>query len=996
MADPDRKAALDFLNDVASGGEKLLPPPTMPARTSGQPKDVTDFLNDVVTSSGTLTTNRTAPPPGTSPGRAALIASGDPRFVEPPSRPPEPPSRLQQMLSPIVRGLGTVTDLPNVIASGLVNLPSSYDLFREKVLGMEPSPTSQRMNQRAEELTRQWLGRTGANNPTVTQARNLKLIPEEPDWKPTGWLSRSLYDATDLGTQMLGSVGLARLAGVTPHLTRADLLSPALGGVAGGLTASIAPGNEDAESYAMAGGSMLPYVSKATIPQALTNIVDKAYKYFKAPAYSETAGRLARILGREPRQLLDEFTTAAPNAPSIQGWSPTPGGIMDDTALLGIERREADRPTPFRDPLNPNQTITPADLRQRNVEALQGEMTGMAPPGDPEAATALMAQRIEAARTAAATRAAALRGQAQTVENNAGAAQQMIDAQMPTTPPGERTAQRADAARRFHGALEQAEDRATVQGGALFDAVDPDRAARVPMYRLRDALDEVKALAIERGRTDAIPKVMLKPKDAEGNVLGDKVDDFLHNWEQEVPQPQFLANVPYERVKGLRSRLTTAQRQSVDPQEREFYSRLIKGVDDAVAESNTGGLATRYGAARDFWRDNVARPFREGPVATILKNERELTGAGTLMAPGERGGQNMQQLAAVVRRDAELYQAVVDYARADMAQFTTDVAGRVNGRRLQEWVDKHAPVLQQFPELQREFQRIASAQRLADQYFTYAAERAPALRALADRGIRNTEDTIKTSAARFYLNADPPDVITRILALKGRKRVEAAQQAMAMLKTPEAQEGLQRAYYDTITKRALGGDTRVEPKGGWRNTFTNVLDNEADVADVFLPPAVRHRMRQLDRAVHMDTARQRATGNVGSRTAEDTSAPNATDISVAHRIVQGLRGDLPSVAGGATAGAVAGASLGLTGTTGGAILGAAGSLVGRHIMLARTAAKEAALREMVFNPTLFERGMSEASLSPAAKKLLIDRIRPYVLIANTEAARDAMDDDARD
>jgi hypothetical protein len=104
--------------------------------------------------------------------------------------------------------------------------------------------------------------------------------------------------------------------------------------------------------------------------------------------------------------------------------------------------------------------------------------------------------------------------------------------------------------------------------------------------------------------------------------------------------------------------------------------------------------------------------------------------------------------------------------------------------------------------------------------------------------------------------------------------------------------------------------------------------------------------------------------------------------------VQALRGDLPTAIGGATAGALAGSALGPLGTGAGTIIGGAAGLVGRSAMIARTAAKEAALREAVFNPDVFERVMSSASLDPVVKKRIGDRILPYVLIANTEAAGD--------
>lgn len=980
---------LDFLRDVAkNAGHSPVSSPRADVAEAPPDNEGTKFLRQVA-----------APPTsGGEPGSNSFEGS--------PVISPLPATIPQQMASPIVKGVSAVGDLGNLIAGAAAHgsaLVDPYNLF------LTPNDQQKQVLQQRRDLGNRLLENTGSKGSIYNWARQLGVVPEEEEWSPTSWLGRAMHDTTNLATQFVTGGGFGRLlrgasgavegaantlgtpvrtALARPTTTWFDASLAPVGGAAGA-TAHALGGNRASEDTAMAVGSMTPIIGRALVPRALVDITEHAFNFFKKPGDSETGKRLAGLLGKSPRELLDEFTTskgstplvgppAPPNLPNIEGWSPSPGAMTGNTALLGQERKAADNAMPFGDPLNPGQQITPGELRQRNALALQEELKSAGPQGDPRLATEQMRGRIEGVQGQAQRRAGQLNTEAEALESAAQQAQRVVEAQMPSIAPGERTGARAAAANRFHGALEDAEQAATVQGGRLFDAVDPDKAATVPMYRLRDALEEVRATAVERGRMDALPSVMVKPKDAEGALLGDKVDDFLHNFPAEEPKPQFLANVPYERVKGLRSRLTTLQRDATDPQQREFYGKLIGGVDNAVAESKTGGLAERYAVARDFWRTNVAEPFREGPVANILKNDKNYTGASQLLAPGERGGQNIQQIVPTIRRDPQLYQATVDHARADMVATTTDVNGRVNGAKLKEWVDKHQPVLQHFPELQTEFTRLAQAQRTADQYLRHAEENSPVLRALAERGIKNTEDTIRNSAARFYLNAEPEDVVRALASLRGSARAKAAQQAMAMLKTPEAKEGLQRAYYDYIQKRVLGGENRETVKGNWKSGFTSLLDNEADIANVLLTPAVRSRLKSLDKALHAEGARQNARANDGARTAEDMMT----------KMVNGLRENLPTVGGGATAGAVVGSAVPIVGTGVGAAAGAAGAYAARRLVLARINAQEAALREAIFDPKIYERVMSNSSLDPVTRRMMNKAVRPYLIIANTEAVAD--------
>ncbi len=1007
MASPPNEG-LELLQEMTKAAPSAPPPPSPRARAF-EPKNEGEALLHEMTQ------------PPTSGGEARPNS-----FEGSPAIPFLPPTIPQQMAAGPVKGLSALADVPNLIAGGATHAAAALSKINPINNLLAPENTKKAADQWSQ-LANRFLEGTGENGLIARNARVAGITPEDPGWSPTDFFGRALFNINDLGTQLIAGGGLgkglqaltkmpemvgAARSAVTPaalSLSRAIAPSPFLeasvpvaGGVAGAAAHALAPSNHNAEDLAMAAGSMAPLVARAVVPRMLIAAAKDDYGFFTRPGENATGKRLAGLLGKEPRQLLDEFTAAKgqpatalgpgtpPTLPSIEGWSPTPGMMTGNRALLGQERKAADISTPFGDPLNPGSRITPGELQGRNTEALEQELKGAGPQGDPLLATHgakadIAAQQAEALRVATQQRTEADR-----LEAAAQQAQRVVEAQMPPIAPSDRTAARAAAANRFHGALENAEDAAVTQGGHLFDAVDPDKTATVPMYRLRDALEEVTATAAERGRMDALPPVMRKPTigDNGGPPLhGDKIDDYLHSWQLEQEPPKFLANVPYERVKGLRSRLTTLQRDATDPQQREFYGRLISGVDQAVSESATGGLAERYNTARTFWRENVAEPFREGVVANILKNDKNYTGAGQLLAPGERGAQNIQQLVPTIRRDPELYQATVDHARADMVATTTDVNGRVNGTKLREWVDKHAPVLEHFPELQQEFTRLAQAQHTADDYLRHAEANSPTLRALADRGIKNTEDNIRNSAARFYLNAEPEDVIRGLVGLRGSERAKMAEQAMAMLKTPQAKEGLQRAYYDYLIKKVLGGEEREAVKGNWRSNFANTLDNESDLANVLLPPGVRSRLRSFDKALQADTSRQRATANAGSRSSEDAG-------SVLTQIARNWI-NLPTVTGGATAGAVIGSAVPVVGTGFGAAAGAVSAAVTRRLILARMAAQEAAMREAIFNPAIYERVMSSASLTPAVRKMMNKAIRPYLIIANTEAATDEARDAGR-
>lgn len=702
--------------------------------------------------------------------------------------------------------------------------------------------------------------------------------------------------------------------------------------------------------------------------------------------YEEQAASLRKWLG-ESRPLLS----------GIPDYAPSPGAITGNKKLLGEERRAADNSTPITDPLNPGERISPANLRARNEGAVQEGIRTAAPEGVPERATTEIQERIAHTRDLAAKRAALDSQEAATLDDNARKAQEAVDAQMPGIPPGERTAAKAKASQELTGAIDTQHRRNARDVGRIFDDLDPAENVTVTFQSLPKALRDIETEALRVGQPNQIPSMMRKPKDADGVPIGDKIDDYLHEWKAIEGTPEYLFNVPFARVQGLRTNLQRAQRKAKGSLESIYIGKLIDALDDDVVRSAGGVHAENYALARDLWRTTVVKPYREGVVGRLLRGDKEFTTGDTLLPLGPRGAENIEQLVPEINASPALHKSLNDFAKADMVSYATDINGRVRSDKLKEWVEKSQPMLKNFPELQTEFTRLSNAQRMADDFIREAAERSPVLKELAKQGVKNTEDSIRNSATRFFLDgAEPEEVIERLLKLSdSTKRREAATEIMGMLKTREAKEGFSRAYYDSIVKRVLGGENRPDVKGSWSNTFTNTLDKESDIAEIFLTGALRERLKGLDLANVMNKRRNNATANVGSRTREDAPA-EGDDMNANQRIVHSLRSDLLAIGGGAVVGGAIGSIVPGVGTLAGAGIGggmgatgAMGGTAGKRLMQARTAAKEAALREMVFNADLYEKGMSQAMLAPAVKRMLAKKIRPYVLIANTEAVNDS-------
>ena len=912
----------------------------------------------------------TAPPPAdTSPGagRAALERSGDPRFATP--APKEEPSYLQKFSSPLVHGANNLAGMPNLFAT-VVSYP-----FQKAAEYVHP-PTGKALA----DVRDSWMSNTGDNGPVLRGARAVGLTPEDVSWRPNDAVGRALHNSTDLMTQIVGGGALSRLYGAVKPLFGAS--APITSVPKSGFVSAPAPqfatqhGGKDVASATVGGTAQEAAHSAGASPatEGQFTALGALAPYFTpqgffrnlvSPRNSTLAGKnLAKELDSTPERLLRQFDDANSGIPDINGWTPTPGGITGNSTLLQKERTAADSQKSIPDPGYPGAKVTPAELRQRGDNVVMDATREAAPEGIPLAMTTEAQERLRLIREDAAKRAAEQEARAARLEAQAQSSAETAASSLPPIAHGERTSARSASAQQFHGQLEKAETASETAGGKLFDAVDPDKTARVPMYPLRDALEEVRDLAVREGRLDALPKAMRKPTTAEGEVVGDQIDDFLRNASPVEPNPQFLANVPFERVKGLRSRLTTEQRMATDPKEREYYGRLISGLDNAVANEPTGLLAGRYATARDFWRDNVAKPYREGTVADILRKDKDFTGAGTLMAGGERGAQNMKQLADQVRSNPDLARATRDFAHTDMATYATDINGRVNGTKLREWVDKHGPMLDHFPDLKEEFSKIATAQRIADKHAAYAATQSPQLRALAAQGIKNTEEQIRHSAARFYLNGEPDAVISGILAAKKGERAKLAADARGMLGSDEARDGMARAYWDNLSKRVLDEKGSMV-NGRWKSALSKALDQEGDVARRLLPPEVVTRLKQMETANAINTARDRAAANAGPTTAERQSGKLAQIAAGTGRHIL-----LPLlVAGGGTA-------------TGNALAGVIGAVAIEGLSLTRgmrKSAEQAAIREILFDPKLYREAMNNAVLSNASQERMRKTLTPYLM-----------------
>lgn len=613
------------------------------------------------------------------------------------------------------------------------------------------------------------------------------------------------------------------------------------------------------------------------------------------------------------RQMLGlRLSEAQQDAADLPGYTPTTAALLDDPSMLGKERVLT-----VQDQEAKAEALR---LRRHNQNAMSEGLDEVAPAGDPQRPRAAASARVKAFREKVAARRQRLtdRAQAEADSRNTGARQQLdeataafqeADGQL-NGPHAEVTLEPEAASRGVAEALTAAERAADKRAGELFDAVD--KTKEVSLYPLRAARDEVHAMAKERGREDAIPGILKAPKDDDGKQFGKFLDDYLNPLSDQPANKKFLPKLPVAQLQGLRSRLTTMRRQlresGGDEQEMSFLSRLIKGVDDTLEQAPEAEVSGPYKVARDFFRENVAGPFRDNTIGKIVRGDIPPTeAAGQVFKPGERGAAAADELVRAAGGETPAQGLVRDYAVQKALAYAVGRDGRVDPAKLRTFNQKYGPALDRFPAVRDELANIQQMQQAAREAATAAGTRvreaegqvaevgraaAQTVRDAEQRGARlgqRGEAAIQNQHAAMVLDSDPHKLVTSIR--NSKDPAEALGKISSLVKKdPEAQAGLARAYWDNLMSR-ITSNTEGNPIRA--SALSRLLKDPKELAmqETLLTPGQRFRLSQVLKAAQTE---QRAASAKANRGGSDTAENTAGGRLLEHGMRAALGGPLGS------------------------------------------------------------------------------------------------------
>lgn len=600
---------------------------------------------------------------------------------------------------------------------------------------------------------------------------------------------------------------------------------------------------------------------------------------------------LADIRSSARKMLGHRIKEAEREAADVPGYQPTTGALLDDPNLLGRERALAVSDEDAKAEL--------LRLRRQNQTAMTEGLDEVAPAGDPQAPRRAASARVQAFRDKVKARRERLAADAQlqAEASKTKATDQLdeakaafLEADSKLNGPHADVIQEPEAASRtLAEQLTAAEKTANKRAEELFGEVD--KTAEVSLYPLRKARDEVQAMAKERGREDAIPGILKKPKDDDGKQYGKYLDDYL-NPPADSPDPKkFLPKLPVSQLQGLRSRLTTARRQlreaGGDEQEQSFLGMLIKGVDDTLEQAAEEKVSGPYKRARDYFRENVAGPFRDNTISKIIRGDvAPAEAAGQVFKPGERGAAAADELTKAMGYGSEAY--IRDYAIQKALTYAVGRDGRIDPAKLRAFNQKYAPALERFPAVRDELTNVQQMQQRAQEAAKAAGARvkeaegqlaeagkagAQTIREAEERGAalgRRGDVAIQNQHAAMVLDSDPHKLITSIRNSKDPGETLTRVQQLTR-KDPEAQAGLARAYWDNLMSR-ITSNTEGDPIRA--AALSRLLKDPKEVAlqQQLLTPGQRFRLGNILKAAQTEQRAAAAKVNrAGSDTAENTA-----------------------------------------------------------------------------------------------------------------------------
>jgi hypothetical protein len=386
-------------------------------------------------------------------------------------------------------------------------------------------------------------------------------------------------------------------------------------------------------------------------------------------------------------------------------------------------------------------------------------------------------------------------------------------------------------------------------------------------------------------------------------------------------------------------------------------------------QSGTGGSGSAQAAsdalkvARKFFRENVAAKFRSGTVGDVLKtgydNRPRVDPSATLgkVLTGRPGQEEaLQDFLTAVDGRPNAVQALQDHALADLAQYAVDTTGQLVPRKVAAWRQKYAPVLKQFPELEK---TTANLQRLQEQVDAAESAKGSALKAAEAEGrdtvraaqragredvsatqakgresvrsaqaegrekIRTAKEesgreiktavgrkkrstgAIEKSSAQFWLDRSPDKAVSGILSAKDP--LQAAKETLVMVRKGGGQEavnGVHRAAWDHVVNKMFSS---VENGGVKAAVAEKFLNDNAPALKILLGGSEQfNRAKDIVRAAQINSRSGRAVAGAGSDTAQNVGGVKGIALMAAREGTSPLLGAITGNALGGPVGAALG------------------------------------------------------------------------------------------
>lgn len=594
----------------------------------------------------------------------------------------------------------------------------------------------------------------------------------------------------------------------------------------------------------------------------------------------------------DPNKAFSEQTVrrAAEAGAEIPGSAPTTGQASTDPGVLAMEySRSTGGPSVGR-------------YQQRQAEnnaALRDVFDETAPAVADDAAARA---ELEARRQAVTGQARATTGQREAAAEAAAQRQQGLEQQ--------RTAEQEGLEQEYGDIAAQRDLRAAGSEGVT-DAYQSAREAVAGERRAAfDAAAEAGTTPVPaetfRGEAEAVL--------ADIGPLADTAGDA--NLSRLVQDMQSLdADLTVADLIDLQPRLSRAMNSAQGAMRGDTVRALgrlndkMRGTLDALAEQGDEG-ALAWQQANDLSRQE-APLFREGAGGQVDQQTRRGSApAGTATAsrflrpdgPGAKEGAD--QLRQIIERapdQAGANQAVRDYVVGSMAD-------RMSGRRpdpkvVDTFLRQHSEVLRQFPEVNRELQQMRNqlqsrSSKIGDlekqiktaSEGTKEAEKSATRAGKRAEGLERTLESDKSTVGRYLNRETGKESMGRILAAN-KPREEARKLMQQVRRSPEAQEGVRRAFFDLMDDSVSSTNRDINDNPLFKkDAFIKFLNRNDEVAKEVLGAEHAGNLRKIANQLDVlsRTANARPAGSSG--TAAGNQGTGITLNSVLSRIYGIQRG----------------------------------------------------------------------------------------------------------